>query len=64
MNVIDLEEWPYIAENQSEPMLRLREKLRELSNGDELTLLRFTDKSGNERQLILAPMSRVEITLK
>ena len=62
MRTIDIDEWPH--NNQDNPEARLLEDLAELADGDDLALLRWTDRDRVERTLVLAPMSRVEITLK
>ena len=65
MRTIDIDEWPYSNQDNPEAgMKRLLEDLSELADGDDLALLRWTDRDRIERTLVLAPMSRVEITLK
>lgn len=60
MEVINLEE--YIGRQAG--ITYLEDRLKKLASGTELAILLFKDNVGNDKKLILAPMSRVQLTIK
>lgn len=56
MEIIDIEKF--------EDIYDLKKILEQIAESNELAILKFRNREGDERTLILAPMSRIDIKLK